>query len=161
MAHWRDRAIDPNHPHGDDYWYRRGCRCRECSQWRRDDYRKTADFYKARRAIQGVNVYVPATGTIRRLRALACMGWSAQQIADRTGYSEIHISRTRRGVNGDDVTMKFHHDVKRIYDELEATRNDTWHGRKSMAVARRNGWAPPHAWDDIDNRYERPKGVAA
>lgn len=83
MAHWRDREINPSIPHGTDYWYRRGCRCDECSRWRNGEYRKTAEFYRRVRAMQGMNVHVPAGPTILRLRALARIGWSAREVAER------------------------------------------------------------------------------
>lgn len=153
--------LDHDHQHGTEYEYRHGCRCDDCRAWRAADYAETADFYKRRRHMNGADVHVNAVGTIRRLRALACLGWSAAELAKRTGYSEIHISRTRRGINGDNVTVGFATTIRRIYDELSMTKRDTHHGRKTMAVARKNGWLPPLAWDAIDDPQERPQGIAA
>src|SRR5690606_34292809 len=120
----------------------------QCVAWRREDYAKTADYYKKQRQLRGQDVFVPAAPTIRRLRALACLGWSASEISERSGYSEIHISRTRRGVNGDAVRVSLHTKIRQIYDELSMTKRDTHHGRKTMAIARKNGWKPPLAYDE-------------
>lgn len=154
MAHWRDRGVDESRPHGTDYWYRRGCRCQLCDEWRRAEYRSSADFYKKQRAASGVDVLVPAAPTVRRLRALARIGWSAQAIADRTGMTEFHISRTRRGINGPDVLASTDRAVRDIYEVLSMTVNDTHHGRKAMSVAKKNGWLAPLDWEDIERGIE-------
>lgn len=149
-----------SHSHAEVCYSRHGCRCGQCKQWRRDSYAETADFYKQKRHMAGHDVCVPAWPTIRRLRALACLGWSSAQIADRIGFSEIHVSRTRRGVNGDDVRVSFATAVDKTYRALCMQKRDTHHGRKTMTIARKNGWLPPLAYDDIDNPHEQPKGAA-
>lgn len=151
MAHWRDREINQDHPHGTDYWYRRGCKCTSCSDWRHTNYEATSGFYKTKRAMAGKDVFVPAAPSVRRLRALARIGWSANCIATRTGFSEIHVSRTRRGVNGPGVRVSFDQAIRAVYDELSMTVRDTHHGRKTMTVARRNKWlAPLEVEDELD-----------
>lgn len=104
----------------------------------------------------GDNGLMDATGTCRRLQALATLGWPAHEITSRTGVERTHLGCIRSGkqarTRGRIATA-----VKAVYDELwdkpgpsEATR----------VTARGNDWAPPLAWDDdtIDDPSVRARG---
>ena len=43
------------------------------------------------------NARVDPTGTIRRLRALATLGWSGRAMSDRLGISHASVSRALKG----------------------------------------------------------------
>jgi hypothetical protein len=143
-----DRRCPDTHPHNETCYSRHGCRDAKCLAWRREAYRQSADYERLTRRLQGRNVCVPAAPTARKLRALACIGWSAAEIAARTGFSEIHVSRVRRGITGETVSVQFEGAVRDVYEALSMTVRDTHHGRKTMSVARRNGWRAPLDWDE-------------
>lgn len=95
-----------------------------------------------------------ATGTARRLQALAALGWPPSVLARRIGVSRStfehivkgHIQRTSAGV----VAA-----VSDLYEELSMTPGPSDHWRR---IAADKGWAPPLAWDDdtIDDPDAKP-----
>lgn len=100
-------------------------------------------------------VEVDATGTVRRLRALATLGWSTREIAARAGVSHKAAAQARRGAATVKATTRDR--IAAVYRSLLTStpvgltprqRGGITHTRD---VARRNGWAGPLAWDDIDN----------
>lgn len=92
-------------------------------------------------------------GTIRRVRALTALGWSTVQIAERSGVPKTTVARLRdledrafigRGDLRDRIAAAF--------DEMcMTTPTYTRWSSRLKGRAERNGWAPPLAWDDIDN----------
>lgn len=145
----RSCSLDHDHPHGHWSCYSLGgCRCDDCRAWRSREYRSTSDFYKAQRALAGRDVYVSAAGSVRRLQALACLGWSARHVAERTGVTEHHLSRVRRGGAGGQVRASVAAAIREAYEQLSMTVRDSRDGRKVTAVARRHGWRPPLDWDE-------------
>jgi len=141
------------HKHGETatcYGY--GCRCAECIEGineRQFYYRhmKRAGRYRA-------PVIIPALGTHRRLQALAVLGWSASHVAARVGMSG---ARMRQIVAADRITKENAVRIGSVYEELwnvEAPRSSATNRTRSRA--RRLGWLPPMAWDDIDTDPEPP-----
>lgn len=111
----------------------------------------------------GSRVPVPAVGTRRRLQALACLGWSMTQIADRAGLTDRQpLDKAMH----DDVTgAATARAIRDVYDQLwdQPPPRATTRGAASAVArvrnhAKRNGWAPPLAWDDetIDNPDATP-----
>jgi len=96
---------------------------------------------------------VDATGTRRRVQALATLGWSHAHLARLLGRSSSNVAAMMRA---DHVTVATADAVRALYDELWATRPQTTsHAHRIAAArtrnrARRLGWLPPLAWDDID-----------
>lgn len=101
-----------------------------------------------------------ATGTRRRVQALACLGYSYQM------QGELISEFDRRVVSGDavsrwtkrhaQVTHAVHNAAARLYDKYSMVPFDT-----DNVVARRaraKGWAPVLAWDDdtIDDPDAKP-----
>lgn len=90
----------------------------------------------------------------RKMQALACMGHPVAAIAEfgssRSSLEKIRCRPCRYLAPG----------VGEVIDRAWAA---LWHtpggSHSAMAAAKRNGWAPPLAWDDIDDPAERPKGV--
>jgi transcriptional regulator with XRE-family HTH domain len=99
------------------------------------------------------------TGVTRRLQALAAIGWSAQDVADRLGVTERAVQMWRSG-HYPTVRPETAATVDRLYEELQGTPGPSPRSREN---ATRSGWAPPLAWEDdaIDNPAAQPTGVGA
>ena len=94
----------------------------------------------------------PSIGTVRRLQALGWCGWTRADIARVSG-----IQLTYSGQHVTDATAEA---VARAYGLLwHVTPPDTFEHVQTRRAARRLGWAPPLAWDDIDDPEETPQGV--
>lgn len=105
------------------------------------------------------NGYVDATGSCRRLQALAVMGWPSRAIAERLGnldpqtYQFIAAGRNRT------CRRRTAEAIAELYDELWDQRGPS---QRTSTWAQSRGWVPPMAWDDdtIDNPQARPhRGV--
>lgn len=103
---------------------------------------------------------VPAYRATRRVQALACLGWSCRAIADRIGVARSTVVALAAGA--DTVRADTFLAIRRLYDELwdhPAPDGADKYARAGRARvinhARRQQWAPPAAWDDID-RDEAP-----
>jgi DNA-binding CsgD family transcriptional regulator len=98
-----------------------------------------------------------ATGAQRRVRALACLGWTRAQIAEAAGLHEDGIGDVMAG----QVTVVYRatdQGIRRAYDALSMKHGPSVHARRRAAAA---GWAPPLAWDDnaIDDPTAQPQGA--
>lgn len=109
-------------------------------------------------------MFVPVDGTIRRLEALALEGFSAKFVCKRVGLHATSVQPAKskgRRIHGE------------IADKIAEAFNELW-GKNPLdygatkqsvnltkAVARKYGYVPALAWDDIDDPNETPKGVAA
>ncbi|MCZ2849817.1 helix-turn-helix domain containing protein [Modestobacter sp. VKM Ac-2978] len=94
-----------------------------------------------------------ATGTRRRLQALAAIGWSPELLAAEL---DRRTSSLQRSMTSPSVTARTARDVAALYERLEntppprATRRQCAAAEASQAHAVARGWLPPMAWDDID-----------
>lgn len=93
---------------------------------------------------------VNAAGTRRRLEALMLAGWSQGHIADRLGVSRQRVSTYRRTVNVEAATARA---VRDLFNE--------WWDKPGPEIratnkARREGFHPAAAWDDIDDPNAEP-----
>lgn len=103
------------------------------------------------------NGYVDATGSRRRLQALAVMGYSTRRIAEMLGnldpqtYQYIQSGRTRT------IRRRTAESITELYNRVWDQRGPS---KRTSGLALRKGWAPPLAWDDedIDNPQARPQG---
>ena len=92
-----------------------------------------------------------ATGTHRRVQALAAAGWSQSKIGQRLGMSPANFATMMRRQQ---VTAATAAAARAVYDELwKQPPPETGHREKIAAARARNharaaGWAPPLAWDD-------------
>ena len=153
------RQCPPEHKHAETGTCHRhhGCRCLPC---RARANSRTKLAYRVRRDVTGGNRRISSLGVARRLQALATLGWSVDLLATHLGMTHMQVSelRARKRAN---VYLSTHKRVAEMYREL-AFVPAMDRGRASTQVAlhaKRKGWAPPLAWDDIDNPRERPKGV--
>ena len=149
----------PDHRHGvtSTCYNSHRCRCEPCRTFRRDE---RTDYDYRDRLMRGRDVWVSATGTIRRLQGLAGMGWSAREVAVRGGFHPRAVMKMRDG-HQRFVKRSTAISVDRIFRQLAITSRDSREGRITRTRALQSGWVSPFAWDHIDNPRERPKGVAA
>jgi len=105
---------------------------------------------------------VDATGTRRRLQALAAIGWPLELLAAELNR---RTSSLRRSMTSPSVMAYTARDVASLYRRLEntpppqITRRDCAAVNASRANATARGWLPPMAWDDIDT--DDPPRLAA
>jgi len=120
---------------------------------RRPAYSRRYD--KLRR--NGIYMSVDGTVTRRKLAALQALGYTLTYIGQRLGRHQQAMSETfyREGP----VHRTTERDMARLYDELSETPATEPYAHRARLRAQRLGFAPPAAWDDIDNVHERPKGV--
>lgn len=96
---------------------------------------------------------IDATGTRRRIEALQCSGYSQSWIAERIGMDPPNFARVAKC---DRVKVSTRNSIAAVFDEfvLVPRSSDVWHERTSISRtlnhARRSGFVPALAWDDID-----------
>lgn len=90
---------------------------------------------------------IGAYGASRRLRALAALGWTLDALAARCGVGFSTLAAVRAGTTTR-VGVPLAHRIEAVYDELCMVPGPSVPARRHAARA---GWAPPLAWDDIDD----------
>lgn len=110
--------------------------------------------------------WVPASGTRRRLRALAAVGWPGRIIAEHIGITDRQVSVITAGRAGR-VTVQTAKKTRAVYDRLWNVDPAQAGVAKASVTqtqrrAEKNGWAMPQAWDDdiIDDPAAQPDPVA-
>lgn len=105
-------------------------------------------------------VLVDATGTRRRVQALAALGWSRAKIARQAGADPRGFAQVIHRAQVHAATARA---VRDLYGELQhAGPPETTPGDRTAAVrirahAAANAWPPPAAWDgDIDQPAAKP-----
>lgn len=105
-----------------------------------------------------VPVPVPVTGgqlgSVRRLKALAAVGWTLRGLSAELGVDHHGVARIVAGRRA--TTAQLDRAVRELYDRLYATDGPSRH---AAARAKRLGWAPPQAWAsdaDLDSPLAGP-----
>lgn len=95
-----------------------------------------------------------ATGTARRLQALAALGWSPSELARRAGVNRSTIEHLIKG-RVQRTALATVHDVADTYEKLSMSQGPAQAWRDTAA---QRGWSPPLAWDDdtIDDPAATP-----
>ena len=106
---------------------------------------------------------VDATASRRRLQDLGLRGFAAAEVSAYAGVERQTIVDVRQGkrrtvyLETAEAIARAHHRLEGKTPSLTSPTN-----RKGLVtVARQSRWAPLAAYDDIENRNERPKGVAS
>lgn len=94
---------------------------------------------------------IDGTGTMRRAQALVAIGWTQADLAARIGWTLGNFNGLVHGRR--DVTVGTARLVADLYDRLSMRPGPSQRARN---ISARYGWAPPLAWDDIDNPAEQP-----
>ena len=103
--------------------------------------------------IQTGRGWIDATGSTRRMQALAYMGWKLKDIAELTCMNMDTASNVRNG-KIKNVTERVHRSIRLVYEEYGMSNGGDI---RSTLKAQRSGWRSPLAWDDIDDPKEKPK----
>ena len=106
---------------------------------------------------------IPPTGTMRRLQALMTLGYSIKNLGERLDILPANMRPLVRGTRG--VRLTTAKKVAALYEQLwDQPRTATTHHEKvavsrALNYARQHDYAPPAAWDNIDNPDEQPTGT--
>lgn len=112
--------------------------CRACER----------DRSRGRYGFTGTHQVVDATGTVRRLQALAVIGYPLQETAQRLGLSLWWATNImKRGRQGAGVVRSTAEAAAALYDELRFAPTPDGKGAKiARTMAAKKGWVPPSAW---------------
>lgn len=141
----------PDDPrHGTTRGYAAGCKDACC--------KKAASRYDKERELHlirtGTGYSVDPTGARRRIEALMALGWSGNDLADMLGWS--HRNNVNRIRKCKYIERKTHKAISDLYDRLCMTPGSSPTTRSRSLAA---GYAPPLAWDDIDNDPQPQAGT--
>lgn len=125
-----------------------------------DACRTAARLYEqtrqTRRYLARGSLTVDGTGTRRRVRALVAIGWTMQEIDTalgmKRGYSSKLSNETGPVLRNTAVA------VEAMYSTRSMTPKVGWLAERQRRIAASKGWAPPLAYDDIDDPNEQPTG---
>lgn len=104
---------------------------------------------------------ITARGTIRRVQALARVGWSIEALAGEMGITRPALSQ-RLHTATDTVSVATHREIAALYERLWNTPPNASTASERGLIGRTRsratalGWLPPLAWDDIDTDEEPP-----
>jgi len=145
----------PDHKHGMTHtcYNAHKCRCKDCRVSKR---RRRRHYEWETRRRQGRDVWIPATGTRRKLQV---QGYSAQHVADLIGSHYRPLTKIRGGATAF-THLSMAVKVDRVFREFVMVRRTDREGKITRTRALANGWVSALAWDDID-RDRAPKGLAA
>lgn len=123
---------------------------------RRQEYRK-------QRYLHGP-AWVDATGTRRRLQALAAVGWSPARVSAELGFSRTWAQKLTTVGRVHRVNAALVADVyERLWNAAppQGTAGERLSMLRALSAARKAGWPPPLAWDDnsIDDPAAGPAVV--
>lgn len=127
----------------------------------RSDCTSEARYAKFRRA--GYRRMVDSTVTVRMIRALRRIGYTNVLIAKGTGLGHPNVignlaNDTNPGPRNKVFTETAEAIAAFYWAHQDKPRLD-FHGRRTATFAAKRGWAPPAAYDRIEDITERPKGV--
>ena len=99
------------------------------------------------------HMLVPALGAQRRTHALMALGYRHSDLTEAYGGAiSSHLSIGLHPV----ITARTWRAVDAAFRRLEATPGPS---ERARARAVKQGFAPPAAWDDVDDPNEQPKGI--
>ena len=136
--------------HGTTRGHAAGCREDCCRAARNADESRRRKY----REVLGIVRTVNATGTHRRIEALWAIGWTSADIAMAAGWASPQAV-TELMKRECYVFTTSAQTIGTVYDRLSGKPGPSATNRRR---ARAKGWAPPLAWDDIDND-RAPKGI--
>lgn len=134
--------------HGTNRGYNLGCR--------QDCCRQAHMVWMKRYRMYGADTLVDATGTRRRIQGLVALGHTLVALSNELGMSTRYAGKV---LIVEKVRPETERAVRDIYERLSMTVPSGWTADRNRRLAKAKGWAPPLAWDDIDNPAETPQGL--
>lgn len=104
------------------------------------------------------DVKVSSRGMRRRIQAMGVLGWAQTRLARRLGITQSRMARIL--TTDGEIPVELHMAAASLFEELwnvrppHETRYDRAVYTGALDYARRLGWLPAMAWDDIDNNDE-------
>lgn len=142
-------AIAPaDHRHGTNPGYNAGCRAECC--------RRAHMVWMKRYRMYGADELIDATGTHRRIQALVALGHTLYDLSVDLGMTTRYAGKVLLAKKVRPATAEA---VDDLYERLSMTRPNGWIADRARTQAALKGYAPPLAWDDIDNPESVPAGV--
>lgn len=130
----------------------------------RDRTARRAYQYRNEVYLNRGNLLVPSHGVTRRLQALFALGWTTIDMAERLGVTYARVSHLMRG-KYPVLHRSTYAAVAALYDQLSMVtpvdqapkgRGNVYVHARAARMAAARGYAPPLAWDDIDDPAEIP-----
>lgn len=100
---------------------------------------------------------IDATGTRRRLQALSVLGWSMRALSEQCSVSRLTLVELLSGKTTS-VFRRTAAAVATTFDELWNVPATGPQAAQTRSRALAKGWAPPMAWDEIDDPRDVPAG---
>ena len=104
------------------------------------------------------DAYTDATGSARRLKALAINGWPSRNLAKRLGHKDPATIQNIASGKTPTIRLRTKDDIRRLFDELWDQPGPS---KRTADIAKARGWLPALAWDDdlIDRPEHEPDDV--
>lgn len=101
--------------------------------------------------------FMPRTIAARKIQALAAIGYTLTWTATQLGITPQSLANILHDYkpNAGRVQRRTWDAIAALYDHHHMIPGPSQRARN---IAKRNGWAPPLAWDDIDDLDEQPSG---
>lgn len=115
-------------------------------------------------ALRTMQIRLPVTpiGATRRIQSLAALGYSTDRVARESGLHEETVKEMRKRP-GAQIMSTTAEKIAGTYERLSMTHATSTNRQVSAGIsrsrntARREGWPPPLAWNDIDDPTETPE----
>ena len=104
------------------------------------------------------DAYVDATGSARRLQALAVNGWPSRNLAKQLGHKDPATIQHIANGKTPTIRLRTKDDIRALFDELWDQPGPS---KRTADIAKARGWLPALAWDDdlIDRPEHQPEDV--
>lgn len=101
----------------------------------------------------------PALVARRKLQALVAIGYSMREVAEHCELSKDQLQEVLGGERSKYVYNRTANQISKAYQALNGKPKPVGTAIRQRNFARNRGWAPPGAWDDINDESCMPKGM--